>query len=145
VRWRIFAIGKPSLAYARDGVELYRERLEHRAQVEVIWLKSSRQDEESALLLARSEKHFRIVLDERGELFTSTAWAQRIATWEVGGMRDIAILIGGADGHAEAVRAAAGLTLALGKMTLQHELALVVLLEQLYRAYAIKSGAPYHR
>ena len=61
------------------------------------------------------------------------------------GKRDIALLIGGADGHTAEVRQAADWVWSLSQLTLQHELALVVLLEQLYRAYTIKAGTPYHR
>ena len=70
---------------------------------------------------------------------------QKIGTWEQHGPRDFALLIGGADGHTDELRQAANWTWSLSKLILQHELALVVLLEQLYRAYTIKSGLPYHR
>jgi 23S rRNA (pseudouridine1915-N3)-methyltransferase len=62
-----------------------------------------------------------------------------------GDIKEVSFLIGGADGHDPAVRHAADLVWALSPLTLQHELALVVLLEQLYRAYSIKRGEPYHR
>jgi 23S rRNA (pseudouridine1915-N3)-methyltransferase len=61
------------------------------------------------------------------------------------GVKNIALLIGGADGHADELKNAADWTWSLGKLTLQHELALVVLLEQIYRAFTIKAGQPYHR
>jgi 23S rRNA (pseudouridine1915-N3)-methyltransferase len=61
------------------------------------------------------------------------------------GVKRVAFLIGGADGHEPATRAAADAVWALGRLTLQHELALVVLLEQLYRIQTIKRGEPYHR
>jgi len=95
--------------------------------------------------LDRSEGMFRVALDERGAEIGSRALAQRISEWEMTAKRDVALLIGGADGHTAEVRQAAGWVWSLSQLTLQHELALVVLLEQLYRAYTIKAGTPYHR
>lgn len=88
---------------------------------------------------------FRIVLDERGDHVNSRALAKKVTEWEMQGPRDFAVLVGGADGHTEELRQAAGWTWSLSKLTLQHELALVVAMEQLYRAYTIKAGLPYHR
>ncbi len=145
MNWFIFAIGKPKLGFARQGVEEYAGRLRGFAPVKLEYLKASTREAESALLLARSEGMFRIVLDERGEEPASRAIAAKIATWEQESVKSVALLVGGADGHTDALRRAAGWTWALSKLTLQHELALVVLYEQLYRAYAIKAGLPYHR
>jgi 23S rRNA (pseudouridine1915-N3)-methyltransferase len=100
---------------------------------------------ESMALLERSKAMFRVVLDERGEHPTSRALAKKLNEWELHSKRDLALIVGGADGHNEELRQAAGWCWSLGKHTLQHELALVVALEQLYRAYAIKGGLPYHR
>ncbi len=96
-------------------------------------------------MLERSKAIFRVALDERGEQVDSRALAKKLAHWEMHAGRDVALLIGGADGFAEEVRQAAGWVWALSRLTLQHELALVVALEQLYRAYTIKTGMPYHR
>ena len=146
MHWHIFAIGKPKLAYARAGVEEYAKRLRPFAQVSLEYLKApNNREAESALLLQRSEGMLRIVLDERGEEPTSRALAQKIAGWEKESVKSIALLIGGADGHTEALRQSADWLCALSRLTLQHELALVVLCEQLYRAYSIKAGLPYHR
>ena len=145
MNWFIFAIGKPKLGFARAGVEEYAGRLRGFAPVKLEYLKASTREAESALLLARSEGMFRIVLDERGEEPGSRAVAAKIAAWEQQSVKSIAFLIGGADGHTAALRHAAGWTWALSRLTLQHELALVVLYEQLYRAYTIKAGLPYHR
>jgi len=145
VNWNIFAIGKPKLGFARAGVEEYAGRLGNFATVKLEFLKSGTREAESALLLQRSEGMARIVLDERGEQLGSRAFAGKIDAWEQQSVKAVALLIGGADGHTDALRRAAHWTWALGKLTLQHELALVVLLEQIYRAYTIKAGLPYHR
>jgi 23S rRNA (pseudouridine1915-N3)-methyltransferase len=145
MRWHILAIGKPKLAYAKAGIEEYVTRLSGYTQVEFTSLKSGSRAQESAALLERSAGHFRIVLDERGEQVSSKALADKIGAWEQGRVKSVALLIGGAEGHTEALRAAAGWSWSLSRLTLQHELALVVALEQIYRAYSIKAGAPYHR
>ena len=145
MNWTVFTIGKPKLAFARAGVEEYAGRLRGFATVAQEFLKAVTREGESALLLQRSEGMFRIVLDERGEQLTSRALACKIGLWEQDSVKQVAVLIGGADGHSEALRKAANWTWSLSQLTLQHELALVVLYEQIYRAYSIKAGFPYHR
>jgi len=145
MRWHLFVIGKPKLDFAKLGVEEYAARLKPFASVEIECLKAGSREKESRALLDRSEGMFRVVLDERGAEIGSRALAQRISEWEMTAKRDVALLIGGADGHTAEVRQAAGWVWSLSQLTLQHELALVVLLEQLYRAYTIKAGTPYHR
>lgn len=144
MRWHILAIGKPKLEYARLGVQEYLARLKPFAPAEISFLKAG-PDEESAVLLEKSKAMFRVVLDERGEHPTSRVLSKKLGEWELNSKRDLALIIGGADGHSEELRQAAGWCWSLGKHTLQHELALVVALEQLYRAYTIKAGLPYHR
>ena len=145
MRWHIFAIGKPKLDFARLGIEDYAGRLKPFAPTAVVYLKASGQAGESLALLERSKGMFRVLLDEKGDHLPSRALAKKITAWEQEGPRDFALLVGGADGHADELRQAAGWMWSLSKLTLQHELALVVALEQLYRAYTIKAGMPYHR
>lgn len=145
MQWHVLAIGKPKLGFAREGVEEYVRRLGPMAQVRVDYLKGGSAEEEGAALLRRSDGMYRIALDERGEQVTSRELAGRVGGWEQGRMKAVALLIGGAEGHGEALRARADWLWALGRLTLQHEMALVVVLEQIYRAYAIKGGLPYHR
>ena len=145
MRWQVFAIGKPRLDFARLGIEEYTARMRPFAPVKMNFLKATTQAGESLALVERSKGMLRIVLDERGEEVTSRALAKKISDLEMHGKRDIAILVGGADGHTGQVRESAGWLWSLSKLTLQHELALLFAMEQLYRAYTIKSGLPYHR
>lgn len=145
MNWHIFAIGKPKLGYAKAGIEEYTARLRGFTAVKLEYLKASHREAESALLLQRSEGMHRIALDERGEQFTSRAFAEKVSHLEGQGTKNVALLIGGADGHTPELRRAADTIWALSPLTLQHELALVVLCEQLYRAYTIKANLPYHR
>ena len=144
MRWHVITVGKPKLDYARLGMEEYLSRLKPFVPTTIEFVKTPASQEGSAML-ERSKTMFRVVLDEQGEHLCSRSLAKKITQWEIQGPRDYALLIGGADGHKEEVRRAGGWVWSLGKMTLQHELALVVALEQLYRAYTIKAGLPYHR
>lgn len=145
--WRFVTIGRPALDYAKAGAEEYRRRLSRYTQVEFLQGKERGQEENGRQLLKLSESaSLRIVLDERGRDLSTPALVQRINAWEQDGtVKSVALLIGGADGHSDEVRASAAETWRLSALTLQHELALVVLLEALYRAYTIKRGEPYHR
>lgn len=86
-----------------------------------------------------------VALDERGRQLSSPDLAARIAGWRDAGQADLAFLIGGADGHGEAVRRRADLLLGFGAMTWPHMLVRGMLAEQLYRAQSILAGHPYHR
>ncbi|MDA8975427.1 23S rRNA (pseudouridine(1915)-N(3))-methyltransferase RlmH [Akkermansiaceae bacterium] len=146
VTWRILAAGKPALAYAKKGIEEYLKRLTRGAKVELIYLKAGSSEVVSADLLARSEGTYRIALDERGKAWTTGQLVKMVNAWEMDpGIKTISLLIGASDGHTEELRQKCDQTWALSPLTLQHELALVVLLEQIYRAYSIKRGEPYHR
>ncbi len=101
---------------------------------------------EAALLEKAIPKGARtIALDERGKVMTSPEFADCLADWRDTGARDVAFLIGGADGLDPSLRSRADLSLCFGRMVWPHMLARVMLAEQLYRATSILAGAPYHR
>lgn len=134
---RFAAAGKPLALGPVKVAELPEGRAQDRA--------SRTADEAQRLLKAVEGADARIVLDERGKGLTSKAFAALLAQRRDGGTSTLALMIGGPDGHGEAARAAATVTLSLGPMTLPHGLARVILAEQLYRAATILSGHPYHR
>lgn len=88
---------------------------------------------------------FLVTLDERGKVMTSPEFASKLAEWRDNSQRDVAFVIGGADGISPDLRAEADFSLSFGKMVWPHLLARVMLTEQLYRAANILSGGPYHR
>ena len=147
MKWKVIVTGKPSLAYAREGVEEYLKRLQRYVSVEMVYLRpssSAAETEERYREVAAGS--FTIALDERGENWCTSQFREAVDGMEMDGtQKSVAVLIGGADGHGESLRKAADKVICLGKMTMQHELALVVFLEQLYRVYTIKRGEPYHR
>lgn len=143
MKYRLLAIGKPKLDYAAEGVQEYTRRLARYVSLEMEFL---RDREESRALLQKSAGCYRIALDERGARPTTEDLVSRLTELEGrGDIKTVAFLVGGADGHDEDLRREADEVWSLSPLTLQHELALVVLLEQLYRAHTIKRGEPYHR
>jgi 23S rRNA (pseudouridine1915-N3)-methyltransferase len=145
LRWCIVAVGKSRLAYARAGISEYLARLRCFCSVDTAYIKPSDPLREGNQLLSRSEGCFRLILDERGKGFTSRALAEEIRKIEGNTRKTCALVVGGADGLPERVRESADLLWSLSPLTLQHELALVVALEQIYRAHTILTGIPYHR
>jgi len=137
---------------AQNLLEGYRERLpwpvtikevEDRKQGGTV---AERKSREAALLLAAIPKGAVVVaLDERGKSLSSRHFADILTQWRDHGEQEVAFLIGGADGLDASVTAKARLTLSLSAMTWPHLLARVMLLEQLYRAWSLQTGHPYHR
>lgn len=153
VRIRILSVGRDRSGLFSPAVEEYATRLSRYLRFELEESPEARQaagtprarEEEGRALLARLRDGERVVaLDERGEALDSREWARRVGTWLEGG-RDVTLVVGGADGLSDAVRARAQETLALSRLTLPHRLARLVLAEQLYRAFTILRGEPYHK
>jgi 23S rRNA (pseudouridine1915-N3)-methyltransferase len=101
-------------------------------------------DEAGVLARAAKDRAALVLLDGRGKQMTSEELAAFVGRHQDSGTQRLMFAIGPADGWSEAARANAALVLSLGKMTLAHELARVVLLEQVYRAWTIIRAHPYH-
>lgn len=107
---------------------------------------TQRLDEEGRKLLETlPENGCLIILDERGKSLSSPAFANAIEQRRDSGLRHLTLAIGGPDGHSEMVRKRADLLLSFGAMTWPHQIARILLSEQLYRAATIMNGHPYHR
>lgn len=104
------------------------------------WLRTEAENIEAAL----PEGGLRVVLDERGRGFPTRTLADHLQRWRNDG-RDIAFIIGGADGLDNTIKSGADLLWSLSPLTLPHGLVRVVLAEQLYRASSLLAGHPYHR
>ena len=123
----------------------YLGRLKHYANVEYQAVQGNSAPVLASRMLQVSEGSLRIVLDERGKQWSSTGLAEWIRRQQLAGTKRASILIGGANGHLPEVREAAQEVWSLSALTLQHEMALLIFLEQIYRAYTILKGEPYHR
>lgn len=150
---KIIAVGKLRERYLREGCDEYLRRLGAYAQVEVVEVKeevhgtlSDRVGAEAkrieAVLPARCHL---IILDERGKQLTSPQFAQHLEQVAGAGQSTICFVIGGADGVAPNLRERARLLLSFSRLTFPHQLFRVMLMEQIYRAFTILRGEPYHR
>ena len=155
MRARLIAIGERMPAWVADGFAEYRKRLSHELPLDLVEVKLGARGkgrdperaiaEEGAAVRAALPKDAHIVaLDGRGKPWSSEQLAEELERWRMQG-RDLAFLIGGPDGHAPDVLAAAHQRWSLGPLTLPHMLVRLVVAEQLYRAVSMVAGHPYHR
>ena len=151
MRLWLAAVGRARAGPARDLFEEYAGRLSWPLTLREVEVKKRlppdemKRQEAELLLAAIPQGSVVVALDERGKALASEAFAAKIGAWRDQGAADIAFLIGGADGHGDAVRARADFLLALGPMTWPHMLVRGMLTEQIYRAQQILAGHPYHR
>jgi 23S rRNA (pseudouridine1915-N3)-methyltransferase len=139
MRYHVVAVGRVRDAALRAACEGYVRRLRRYARVGVIEVR------DDARLPGAIPPGARVIaLSRSGDAWSSRELARRTADWDMAG-RDVALAIGGAEGLPKTVLAAAERVWSLSALTLPHELARVVLLEQLYRAFTIRRGEPYHR
>jgi 23S rRNA (pseudouridine1915-N3)-methyltransferase len=141
--WNIITVGKPAIPWAKAGAEDYLARLARHQRVE--WTVIKEGPLVTRKMLEASEDSLRVILDEHGVTRTSKQLANWIEQQELASCKRVSLLIGGADGHSTELKAQILERWALSSFTLQHEVALVILLEQVYRAYSILRGEPYHR
>jgi 23S rRNA (pseudouridine1915-N3)-methyltransferase len=150
----VIAVGNKMPRWVNEAFEEYAKRMPRDLRIELVEVRPEpRTSGKSTVQLLEAEAGrigravprgaLRVALDERGRELTTAGLAQWLAAQRQGG-RDIAFLIGGADGLAPAVKGAEQV-LRLSAMTLPHGLARVLLAEQLYRAVAILAHHPYHR
>lgn len=144
MKYEIITVGKVRSGFYRDGSKEYEKRLTRFGSIGITNVKEATQAVESERLLAAASGYV-IALDERGTHRTTDQLAQHITQLAERGTNRICILIGGADGHTDSLRANVSELWSLSKLTMPHDLALLVLLEQLYRVETIRAGHPYHR
>jgi 23S rRNA (pseudouridine1915-N3)-methyltransferase len=151
VRAFLIAVGERMPAWVQQGFAEYAKRLSRELPLELIEVAAKSRDparaksEEGAALLAAIPKGAHVVaLDGRGKAWSSEELAQQLARWRMQG-KDLAFLIGGADGLASTVLDRADQKWSLGPATLPHPLVRIVVVEQLYRAASLLANHPYHR
>ncbi|MBI2340308.1 MAG: 23S rRNA (pseudouridine(1915)-N(3))-methyltransferase RlmH [Deltaproteobacteria bacterium] len=148
----ILAVGKVKDKASRELEEKYQERLSHYVRISIRCVKDSpaadpgqrRKEEAQSLLSAVADSDYLVVLDREGETVTSEGLARELQALTNRSVRNIVFVIGGAYGLDDPVRQRANRILSLSALTFPHELARVILLEQLYRAYTILRGEKYH-
>lgn len=155
MRVALIAVGTRMPGWVEQGFAEYAGRMPRECRLELVEIPAARRTDNSDLKRVRADEGARVLkaiprdahviaLDERGEALDSAAWSKQIAKWLASG-RDTALLVGGPDGHADAVLSSAHARWSLSKLTLPHPLVRVLVAEQLYRAWTLLSNHPYHR
>lgn len=146
IRIDVFALGKLKEKFWKDACAEYLKRLEGYAKVEVRELADSTPQKEAEALMAALPKSGPIVLlDIKGRETSSEMLASKLETFALEGDSRISFIIGGSDGVTNEIKARASERISFGPITLPHNLARVVLLEQIYRAFKIIRKEPYHK
>ena len=139
-RYQIIAVGKVKKKWIQSGLELYLNRL---PGLRITEIKDSTQKKEAlAIKQALKKNELLITLNETGKSFTSKEFASKL---QESNNQLITFAIGGASGLSPEINESASWQLSLSPLTFPHELALLLLVEQLYRAQTISRGGPYHR
>lgn len=151
MRYRVVAVGALKRGFVRDGCERYARLLGQVTQCEVIEVRDhsalgpdeARRRHDAAMLALGDG--LLVALDERGALADTAALAKRIEQFDLRGDSRVTLFVGGPDGHGEELLASVHQTWSLSPLTFPHELARLILLEQLYRVETFRAGHPYHR
>lgn len=154
MRIRLIAVGTRMPAWVETGYAEYATRLPRELKLELVELPVEHRgknadiarlrDAEGAALLKAAGAARIVAFDEHGTQPDTVGWATALRGWMQHG-RDVALLVGGPDGHAPAVLAKAEAKWSLSKLTFPHPLVRVIVAEQLYRAWTLIQNHPYHR
>ena len=155
----ILAVGKCKERYWLDAVREYEKRLSRYCRLELLEVADEKTpdgagenlnrqilDKEGKRLLAKiAEDDFVITLEIQGKMPDSVELSQKLEQWGVQGKSSLVFLIGGSLGLSEEVRKRSNYALSFSRLTFPHQMMRVILLEQIYRAYRIMNGEPYHK
>jgi 23S rRNA (pseudouridine1915-N3)-methyltransferase len=152
MKLRVLLVGRTERGFVSDGFAHYLERVKRSVPVDVVVLPEAgggdavhqQRVEATRILAALTPGERVVVLDERGGALTSVQFAERLGSWRDQSVRQVTFVVGGAYGMTDEVRQRADLLLSLSAMTFPHQLVRVLFAEQLYRAFAILAGRPYH-
>ena len=154
MRLRLIWVGKTRNEHLRALVEDYLKRLSRFARCEVVETRESAAADERACLEEESKRMmgslasdtFIVLLDVEGEKqWSSTELAAQVENWQSRSVKEVAFVVGGHFGVSDELRGRAGARWSLSRLTLTHEMARVLLVEQLYRAFTILRGLPYQK
>ena len=144
MKLRVAWIGKTKEPAIQSLTDEYLKRLSHYADAQGMALKDESALQKLCSGNARSAKNTLVLLDSHGKQLSSEEFAKFLGDYQDRNPLPLLFAVGAANGFSDEIRQEANLLLSLGKMTVAHELARVVLLEQLYRAFTILKGHPYH-
>ena len=139
-KYKIIAVGKIRKKWIQEGVEMYLKRLPGLRVIEI--KDSNHTKEESTIKEIIKKNEILVTLNENGHLFTSKQLSQKLLDFQ---NQNITFIIGGATGLSHSINSSASWQLSLSPLTYPHEIARLLLIEQLYRAKTITQGGPYHK
>ena len=156
---KIVTVGKLKEKYLKDGIAEYTKRISRFAKLEMIELadektpdKASESENQKILetegerILSKvGERDFAVVLAIEGKTFSSEDFSKQLEQASIKGYSTLTFIIGGSLGLAPVVKNRANLSVSFGRLTLPHQLMRLVLVEQIYRAFTIQQGSPYHK
>ncbi|AGU73662.1 23S rRNA (pseudouridine(1915)-N(3))-methyltransferase RlmH [Streptococcus constellatus subsp. pharyngis] len=156
---KLVTVGKLKEKYLKDGIAEYAKRLKHFTKFELIELLDEKtpdkasylenqqilEKEGNRILSKITDKEFVIALAIEGQQFPSEEFSKILSDITIRGISNITFVIGGSLGLSNAVKKRANLLMSFGKLTLPHQLMRLVLVEQIYRAFMIQQGSPYHK
>ncbi len=152
---RLLTVGKPENPQFKAAIDMYLKRIKHYTAIEMDFIKPEKIAKLSESEILEREKiklekklsptEYTIVMDKGGKQFSSTEFANWIQNQQNNGRQSVTIIIGGPHGLAPEIVSKAEQKVSFSKMTFPHELAAVMLLEQIYRAHTILRGEKYHK
>ena len=156
---KVVTVGKLKEKYLKDGIAEYSKRISRFAKLEMIELadektpdKASESENQKILeiegqrILSKvSDRDFVIVLAIEGKTFSSEEFSKQLEEASIKGFSTLTFIIGGSLGLAQGVKKRANLSVSFGRLTFPHQLMRLVLVEQIYRAFTIQQGSPYHK
>lgn len=156
---KIVTVGKLKEKYLKDGIAEYSKRISRFAKLEMIELADEKTPDkaseienqkiletEGARILSKvGERDFVLVLAIEGKTFSSEEFSKQLEEASIKGYSTLTFIIGGSLGLAPGVKNRANLSVSFGRLTLPHQLMRLVLVEQIYRAFTIQQGSPYHK
>lgn len=148
-------VGKTTFPFVKEGCDIFIKRIRHYTTFEYIEIpelkntsslsKEQIREKEAELILKYVKNTDKVVLlDERGKNFTSIEWSKELEKEIVSGTRSLIFIVGGAYGFSKTIYERANGKLSLSSMTFSHQIIRLFFIEQLYRAFTIMKGEPYH-
>jgi 23S rRNA (pseudouridine1915-N3)-methyltransferase len=152
---KLYCVGKTNFGFISEGIKLYQNRIAHFVDFEMICLpdiKNSKnmpvaelkKREGQGILKNIGSDDFLCLLDENGHNYTSETFGEMLGKKLDQGLKNLIFIVGGAFGFSDEVYQRANLKVSLSKMTFSHQIIRLIFLEQLYRAFTIIKGIPYH-
>ena len=156
---KVVTVGKLKEKYLKDGIAEYSKRISRFAKLEMIELADEKTPDRASesenqkileiegqrILSKVGDRDFVIVLAIEGKTFSSEEFSQQLEETSIKGFSTLTFIIGGSLGLASIVKKRANLSVSFGRLTLPHQLMRLVLVEQIYRAFTIQQGSPYHK